>query len=128
MGDLTARGDIRVDGSVRGSVTSSRRVVIGPGGRVEGAIRARELVVAGEVRGEVNVAHRLHVLKGGRFLAEAAAGLILIEEGAECEGIVRLRSLRPDGTVEEVVCRLPATPSGDVRERITASAPARTQT
>lgn len=107
VGDLAADGDIRIDGTVRGRIITSSRLVVGPEGRVDGSIRAGEVVVAGEIRGTVEAAIRLHVLEGARLFADTFAGLLLIEEGAECRGSVRLRSLRPDGKVEEVVVTLP---------------------
>lgn len=108
VGDLTADGDIRIDGAVRGRITSPGRIVIGPGGQVEADVRASELVVAGELRGEAEATRRLHVLQGGRLFANAKAALLLVEEGAVCNGCVLLRTRRPDGNVEEVPCRLPA--------------------
>jgi len=107
VGDLTADDDIRIDGIVRGRITTPRKVVIGPDARAEGALRASEVVVAGELIGTVEASARFHVLEGARVLADATAGTILIEDGADCRGTVRLRSRRPDGRVEEVVCHLP---------------------
>ena len=107
VGHLTAEGDIRIDGTVRGQVRTPGKVVVGPDARVEGDVLASEVVVAGELTGRVEAARRLRVLDGARFYADAVPGTILIEEGAEFRGTVRLRSRRPDGRVEEVVCHLP---------------------
>lgn len=120
VGHLTAEGDIRIDGTVRGQVRTPGKVVVGPDARVEGDVLASEVVVAGELTGRVEAARRLRVLDGARFYADAVPGTILIEEGAEFRGTVRLRSRRPDGRVEEVTCFLPAREKSHVPSTTTA--------
>ncbi len=62
-GDITSNADIRVDGTIKGNVYGKAKVLIGPGGHVEGNIFCKEADISGMVTGNI-VSEGLLVLKG----------------------------------------------------------------
>ncbi len=84
-GDLSFSQSLRVDGIIRGTVTSDSSLIIGPKGRVEAEVRVRRMSINGEFRGTV-VADRVEIHKEGRVYAELFTPCLLIEAGAMFEG------------------------------------------
>jgi cytoskeletal protein CcmA (bactofilin family) len=62
-GNIESKGDIRVDGTLIGNLQTSSKVLIGPGGHVQGDVDAQQAEVLGRVTGNVKVAELLF-LKG----------------------------------------------------------------
>lgn len=66
-----------VHGTVRGSITASVRIELGPGARVEGNLSADQVVIADGARfdGHIDMARRTVALKMAQYKAsQAAAG------------------------------------------------------
>ncbi len=62
-GDISSKGDIRVDGTLTGNITTAGKIIIGPGGHVKGDIDANTADVLGRITGNVKVVELLF-LKG----------------------------------------------------------------
>lgn len=62
-GNIESKGDIRVDGTLIGNLQTSSKVLIGPGGHVQGDVAALQAEVLGRVTGNVKVTELLF-LKG----------------------------------------------------------------
>ena len=58
-GDLISEGDLRIDGSVIGSIHTKARCVIGASSKVQGNVDARNCDVSGKVEGDVKVSEIL---------------------------------------------------------------------
>src|SRR5256885_2231584 len=53
VGDITAEGVVKIEGTVVGTVRAGRQVLVGKGGEVEGDVISREAIIGGEVRGSI---------------------------------------------------------------------------
>ncbi len=51
VGDITADGVVKIEGTVVGTVRAGRQVLVAKGGEVEGDVVTREAIIGGEVRG-----------------------------------------------------------------------------
>jgi cytoskeletal protein CcmA (bactofilin family) len=92
-GEITGTEDLFVDGAVQGSIRIPEgTVTVGPNGRVEGPIEAREIVVRGEVEGELTATERVHVWRTGQTTGDILAKRVVIEDGADIRG--RVETLR----------------------------------
>lgn len=87
-GTLSFEDTFRIDGHLKGSVTSEQELVVGESGVVEGEIRVGRLSVSGTVRGTVHARERIEVHAGGRVFAELHAPALVVEEGAIIQGPV----------------------------------------
>ncbi|GEM_PF-2139585 len=85
-GQLTARGDLRIEGRVKGSIRTQGEVVVAREGVVDGDIEAAEIHVGGRVSGTVIATGAARFMEGCRVDAEVRAPVVSIEEGGTVNG------------------------------------------
>lgn len=85
-GEISSNGDIRIDGIIRGSVTSKAKVVIGSTGQVEGDIVCQNADISGSVLGKTNVAEMLFLKSPARINGDIQTGKLIVEVGASFTG------------------------------------------
>jgi cytoskeletal protein CcmA (bactofilin family) len=78
LGDLNSEGDMRIDGTVKGYISSKARLVLGNTCKVEGDIKAANLELSGEVNGNIYVSELLTIK-------------VIIEAGATFNGKCSMR-------------------------------------
>ena len=54
-GKIKIKNSIRIDGKIKGEITSTGTVTVGGEGEVEGAIIAANAIIGGKVRGKMTV-------------------------------------------------------------------------
>jgi len=85
-GDVKVLADAVVQGTVRGSVDGSEKVIISKGASVSGAVRGSDVRVEGEVRGGVTASGRVWLGPEGKVRARCIGKSVRIEPGAEFRG------------------------------------------
>lgn len=85
-GDIETNGDIRIDGSLIGSVTSKGKVVVGDSGRVEGNVICQNAAISGELKGKIKVGELLSVTASAKIQGEIETNRLSIEPGAQFNG------------------------------------------
>ena len=83
-GDLSARADLHIDGTVDGDI-SCAALVQGETSTIAGGISAESARLAGTVRGSVS-AGTLVVLKTARIEGDVTYDALTIEQGARVDG------------------------------------------
>ncbi len=86
VGDVTSSGDIRIDGSLSGSVNTKGKVVIGTTGMVEGNVNASNADVSGELNGAISVSELLSLKSTAKLDGDIIANKLAIEPGASFTG------------------------------------------
>lgn len=86
VGDLSSEGDMRIDGTVKGYISSKARLVLGPTCRVEGDIKAANVEISGEVNGNIFVSELLTVKASAKINGDIVSNKLIIESGAEFNG------------------------------------------
>lgn len=81
-GDITASGDIRIDGELKGNINAKGRLVIGTKGSVEGEINCKNIEVSGCLKGTINVTELLSMKSTSRIYGEITAGKLSVEPGS----------------------------------------------
>ena len=81
-GDLTSKGDFRIEGVVTGSLTTSGKVVIGKTGALEGALSCDNADVEGKFKGTLNVSDTLNLRSSAHIEGEVQIGKLSVEPGA----------------------------------------------
>ncbi len=85
-GDMSSTADIRIDGTIKGNVSCTSRVLIGAEGFVEGNVNCIQADVMGRIKGNV-IAKDLLYLHGKAFLeGDVYAGKLHIEPPASFQG------------------------------------------
>ena len=90
VGDITAEGVVKIEGTVVGSVRAGRQVLVAKGWEVEGDVVTREAIVGGEVRGAVRAEERVELQSTSVVHGDIATRRLFVQEGAEINGVVRM--------------------------------------
>ncbi|MES2130939.1 MAG: polymer-forming cytoskeletal protein [Bacteroidota bacterium] len=85
-GDITSNGDVRIDGNLKGNITISGKLVIGPSGILEGNIQCQNADVSGEIKGKIHVTELLSLKATAKLLGDIVTGKISIEPNATFTG------------------------------------------
>jgi len=88
-GQIFSREDLYLDGEIEGTVeVPEHRLTIGPHGRLQAGVKAREVVVLGSVNGNVEAGERIDIRKDARLVGDIKTGRIIIEDGAYFKGSI----------------------------------------
>lgn len=88
-GQLLSREDLYLDGEMEGTVeVPEHRLTIGPHGRLQASVRAREVVVLGTVTGNVEASDKIDIRKDAKLVGDIKTGRIMIEDGAYFKGSI----------------------------------------
>jgi cytoskeletal protein CcmA (bactofilin family) len=85
-GDIKSSGDIRIDGTVYGSIFSKAKVVVGSTGMIEGNINSANADVSGGVKGKTNVSELLFLKSSAKVTGDIITGKLVVEVGATFTG------------------------------------------
>lgn len=85
-GDIKSNGDIRIDGSLNGSLNTVGKLVIGPTGKVNGEIVCKNSEVSGIIEGKITVSQLLTLKVSSKILGDINTSKLSIEPGAKFSG------------------------------------------
>lgn len=85
-GDVQSKGDIRVDGTLKGSVNTSGKVVLGKEGTIEGDIVCNSADVSGVVQAKITVSQLLSLKSTAKLNGDIITNKLSIEPGATFTG------------------------------------------
>jgi cytoskeletal protein CcmA (bactofilin family) len=107
-GQIFTSEDLYVDGGVEGTIESQdNKVTIGPNGRVQAGIRAREVVILGHVQGNVEAADKVDIRKDAKLVGDIVSARISIEDGALFKGSIDIRKPEPKASAPATVTAPP---------------------
>jgi len=85
-GDIKSKGDIRVDGSLKGSIDTEGKVVVGPRGVVEGDVICKDADIAGVLKAKISVSQLLSLKASAKLNGDIVTSKLSIEPGATFTG------------------------------------------
>lgn len=85
-GDVKSENDLRIDGTIHGNVKCSAKIIVGPGGYVEGNIEGAHADVIGKVKGNVHVKELLQLREKGYVEGNIIATKLQIDPTAMFNG------------------------------------------
>lgn len=85
-GDITTNGDIRIDGTLTGSLSVKGKLVIGVSGIIDGEVSCQNADVSGTVKGKITVAELLSLKASSKLAGDIVTNKIAIEPGAVFTG------------------------------------------
>jgi cytoskeletal protein CcmA (bactofilin family) len=89
-GKLAFSGVVRLNGRVKGDITTEDVLIVGNTAEIEGTIQVGEIVIGGRIAGNVRARHRIEVLASGSVEGTLAAPLLVTHEGAQLVGKVEI--------------------------------------
>jgi cytoskeletal protein CcmA (bactofilin family) len=87
-GKIIGNGHVRVAGKFKGDIQVEGNLHIDSGARVEGQVRASEVIVSGELLGNVESAKRVELQQGGMITGDVKAGSLTVAAGSRMRGAV----------------------------------------
>jgi len=98
-GQIFSREDLTIDGEVDGSVElHEHRLTVGPNGKLQAGVKAREVVLLGTIHGNVEASDKIDIRKDAKLVGDIKTSRIVIEDGAYFKGsidIVRVEASKP---------------------------------
>jgi cytoskeletal protein CcmA (bactofilin family) len=91
-GKIEGAGHIRIAGRFKGDVHVQGDLTIEVGARVNGAVRARKVVIAGELEGNIESAQRVELLASGVIVGDLKAETVTVAAGSRMKGNVEFGS------------------------------------
>ena len=85
-GDVFSKGDIRVDGTLKGSVITEGKVVLGREGVIEGDIECKDADISGTIKAKITVSQLLSLKTTAKLNGDIITNKLSIEPGAEFTG------------------------------------------
>tara|TARA_B100000902_G_C27235825_1_gene877345 strand:- start:730 stop:1143 length:414 start_codon:yes stop_codon:yes gene_type:complete len=86
LGDVISKGDIRVDGILKGSVNTDGKVVLGKEGVIEGDVICKDADISGIVKAKITVSQLLTLKTSSKLNGDIITNKLSIEPGAAFTG------------------------------------------
>ena len=88
-GTVTGHEDLYVDGDIEGTVELvENSLTVGPNGKVNADVTARDITVLGKLTGNVHAGERIEIRKTGSLEGDLTTSRIVIEDGAVFRGSI----------------------------------------
>jgi cytoskeletal protein CcmA (bactofilin family) len=85
-GNVRSASDIRVDGSIFGNLTCDAKVIIGPGGIIEGDVSCSSAHIEGKYKGKLTVGDMLNIRENAIVTGEIITQKLIVQAGASFNG------------------------------------------
>lgn len=100
IGELTGRGEIRLEGRVEGGCKVEGALTLAPGAHCQGNIIADVVIIEGTLNGAVVASRQLVLTATARVTGKLYSSNIQIEQGAKITGVVYMRDLAPEALTQ----------------------------
>lgn len=94
-GELTITGGIRIDGRVKGRITSESVVFLGDTARVKANIQAEGVISSGQVDGNIHSAQQVQVSNPGSIRGSIETRELILEKGVFFDGFCKIIEPEP---------------------------------
>jgi cytoskeletal protein CcmA (bactofilin family) len=101
-GNLRVQNSLRIDGFVRGDITTTDTVIVGKEGGVEGIIRAKHVLLAGRITGNVAATGKVFLEATASVYGDVKATRLVVDEGALFDGKCKMKERAKNGGKDEV--------------------------
>ncbi len=87
-GKIDGAGHVRIAGRFKGDINVQGHLTIEVGAKVNGAVRATAVIIAGELEGNIDAAQRVELLETGVLNGDLKAGSLTVAAGSRMRGQV----------------------------------------
>jgi len=89
-GEIRAEGDVRVEGSLQGTILTKSRLIVGATGVVHADVEGAEVLVMGRINGKILGHRRIELRKGAHVEGDITTQALVIEEGVFFQGLAQM--------------------------------------
>lgn len=97
IGDMITESNLRIDGEVRGNVSSASKVVIGKNGIIFGNLTCADADIEGDIIGLIKVDSLTILRATAKIDGEIITAKLQVEEGAQFSGNCRMSNFKGSG-------------------------------
>ena len=97
-GTFQVEGEIRIDGTVKGKISSTESLTVGDGGVVEADLNTKVAIIGGNVNGNVFASEKIELKSKAVVEGGIATKNLVVEEGAIFHGKCNMKdTTQPSG-------------------------------
>lgn len=85
-GNIQSNGDLRIDGTIHGNISSNAKIIIGASGVVEGDISGNQADIVGRVNGDIRAKELLQLRGDSVVTGNLYTGKLQVEPSATFNG------------------------------------------
>jgi cytoskeletal protein CcmA (bactofilin family) len=85
-GKLNSKGNIRIDGVIKGDIQAAGNVTIGEQGEITGEIKAQVIMIGGKISGTVIANEKIVLESSSNLKGDLITKILVVEEGAVFDG------------------------------------------
>ena len=100
-GDIVSDGDIRIDGTLKGTLLTKGKIVVGTTGVITGKINSKNTEISGSVEGKINVNELLSLKATAKVVGDIITNKLAIEPNAVFSGTCNMRGMGAPGPGQE---------------------------
>jgi cytoskeletal protein CcmA (bactofilin family) len=89
-GKLSFKDTVRIDGNFSGEISSDNTLIVGESGQIQATIHSVCVVISGLVEGDIHASEEIVLHKTAVVSGDLNAPTIMMEEGAQLNGTVRM--------------------------------------
>ena len=90
-GNIKAKEHLVINGTIKGNVNiEAHNLFLGPGGKIEGEVRAHNVRVRGHIIGDIIATGKVEIAKEANYSGEIKSKGISVEQGAYFDALVHL--------------------------------------
>lgn len=90
IGDILSESNLRIDGEVKGNVSTSSKVVIGESGLIHGNLTCMEADIEGMIEGKIQIEGLLILRESAKVIGDIQTSKLHVEEGASFLGACKM--------------------------------------
>jgi len=91
-GNLKVQSTLRVDGKIKGDITTSDSLFVGKDGDINGEVKVRHAIIGGKFKGKLHASGKVVLEANSIFSGELLTSKLVIDEGAVFEGNCSMNS------------------------------------
>ncbi len=92
VGDITTTGDCRIDGIVKGNITSNAKIFVGKQGEIQGEVKCFSIEIEGNVKANIVTKDILTLKSTAVMDGNVVVDKIAIEPGAQFVGSCKMQN------------------------------------
>ncbi|RLD28173.1 MAG: polymer-forming cytoskeletal protein [Bacteroidetes bacterium] len=97
VGDITSKGAFRIDGTIKGTLKTQGKIVVGKSGIINGALEGENADFEGKFSGKLKLSGTLSLKASAHIEGEVEVGKLAVEPGATFNAICSMK-----GAVKEL--------------------------
>lgn len=120
-GTIRCDSDLRVDGTIKGKLSCTSKVIIGPTGLVDGEIRCQNAVIEGKFKGNLYVTELLNVRETAEVDGEISTNKLIVQSGAKFNVACKMEvNASSNGTVKHFDIKSASDASANAAKNVAA--------